>query len=208
VGVRVVSDARMKEIAPRAKGVAIGKHTIVVTASFLEEERSARTLAHECTHLQDRRHLEAKGARLPHWFTEGRAVAMGRAYTAELSLTDKKYDDSIARVASTMTVAEAKKILVDEAYLAEKKMASVFRMEALGFFFLEWIRGHLQARDFDVRLARIVTRVGAGAKLEDACAAELGRGLAALEKAFFDHLERTKGTTARLAGTPFAPRGD
>src|SRR5581483_7001616 len=111
VGVHVLSAERMKTISKTAKGVARGRDNFMITATFLDEERSDRTLAHELTHLQDRRHLVAKGARLPHWWDEGRAIAMGLAYEEKLRIKDPRYLDGIAKVASSVTVAEARKIL-------------------------------------------------------------------------------------------------
>jgi hypothetical protein len=190
VGIRVVSDVRMKEISEKAKGVTLDKNTFAVAASLLDEERSARTIAHELTHLEDRRHLDGKDRRLPHWFKEGRAVAMGRAYEKKLGISDRRYDDSIARIGSNMTSSEAKRILEDEAFIAEKKMASVPRMEALGFIFLEFVRTHDRVANFEPKLAKVVVAVGRGATLEEAFASELKVKLEEARAAFYGHLER------------------
>jgi len=203
IRVRAVSDARMKEVNKKAKGLSIGKDELVIAASFLDEERSSRTLAHELTHLQDRRHLDAKGAKLPHWFNEAHAISLGRAYETKLGILDAKYDSEIARVASDVSPAEAKRILEDDAYTVEKKLPSVFRMEAVGFFFLEFLRVKLQVDGVEARLAKVVARVGKGATLEDAFAAEVGKKLADVRTAFYEFLDKTKGAE-RLEGTALA----
>lgn len=194
VKLHVLDDASMKtRFGAKVKGHASGKDDFFVARTFLDEERSARTLAHELTHLQDRRHLETKGARLPHWLTEGRAVTVGRGYEAKLGISDKKYGDDIARVASDVSPAEAKRILEDDAYVAEKKMPSIFRMEAAGFFFLEFVRVKLQVEDLEKKLGRVVARVGKGATLEDAFEAEVGTKLSSARSAFYEYLEDVKG---------------
>jgi hypothetical protein len=199
VRVRVLSDRRMKEIT-KGKGLAIGKDEFAVAASFLQAERSERTLAHELSHLQDRRHLPTKGAKLPHWFNEGKAIEVGRAYETKLAIVDPKGDSGVASVISTISVAEAKKILEEEAYVSEKKMASVHRMEALGFFFLDLVRATGAIEDLDARLARVVTRVGKGATFDDAFAAEVGKTLPEELGVLYQRLESSQGA-ARFEGT-------
>lgn len=208
VKVRVTSDAEVKKHGGKnPKGVAVGKDTFLIRASILDEDRSEGTLAHELTHLQDRRHLVAKGAKVPHWLAEGRAVESGRAYEKERHVLDARYEDGIANVATTVTVAEAKRILDEEAYVSEKKMKSVFRMEALGWFFLEWARAHYAIESFEPKLAKVIASVGRGAALDSAFKDELGHSLAELRAAFYDHLEKTAGKPQeRLAGTALERR--
>lgn len=204
LALHVLSDEKMKERAKRANGIASGPHTFLMATSFLEKERSERTIAHELTHLQDRRHLP-KGTKLPHYLLEGRAIAMGRAFGEKQKVDSKEYDDRLARRIAQVSAAEAKKMLGELAYVAEKKLDRIAPMEAIGFFFLEFVRarpGGTPREGLQPKLAHLVETVGKGSTLEDAWKAEFDETLEAAQGAFFALLEKTEGKAAeRLKGT-------
>lgn len=207
LAVHVLTDAHMKEQHKGAVGVAVGKHQFLIGESFLEKEASERTLAHELTHLQDHRHLVQKGAKLPHYLTEGRAIAMGLGWCGKLGVSTSRYEVAVVKVLAKTTAESARKILRDDPEKPEKLMDTAFKreMEALGFLFVEFVRTKLAEKgvaDVEVRLGRVIEAVGQGAKLTEAFEKEIGSSLEAAQDRFLEHVGATEGKTPeRFKGT-------
>jgi hypothetical protein len=200
---RVLTDEHMKARAKKAIGLTIDANTFLMAESFLEKERSEETIAHELTHIQDRRHL-AKGTKVPHYLSEGRAIDEGHAFGAKIKTDLAAHESRLARTLLKVTAKDARRILTEDAYTPNTKIPSVPRMEAVGFFFIDFVRvrpGGTAVPAIEPKLAKVVEAIGKGTTLEDAWKAEFGEPLADVQAAFLDFMEKTEGKPERFKGT-------
>jgi hypothetical protein len=191
-------------VAPHVRGRREGPDRIEIAAAHLDEPGSATTLAHELTHIQDRR---ARGTyHVPAFLVEGRAVAVGGAYRVACGVDDRKYVQSVARRLARVTAADARHAF-DWRPHAKAPEISGFAAEALGDLFLEFLRTRFLSGSPDalVKTTRIVEHVGRGGSFEKAFAREFGAPYAEAQSAFVDWVEKTEGRPEeRLRGTRYA----
>ena len=119
----------------------------MVSASVLDDPFANGTLAHELAHIQAKRALGKLSERrlVPRYFIEGHGNIMGLAYRDHLHVTKHDYDVSKASQMAKITADETRTILTDDTYGAgdTKKLD---KMEAMGIFFVEYLRVRLHGK--------------------------------------------------------------
>jgi len=91
LALRIISVERMTREHPGVVGFANGGSLVVVSTRVLTDTFANGTLAHELGHIQAFR-AHGEGARaIPHYFSEGHGLSLGRLYRDHLGLTDHKY---------------------------------------------------------------------------------------------------------------------
>lgn len=189
--IRVVDSMKSKIL-----GYAQGPNLFVVRDSYLDDELSEGTLAHELTHIQDGRQL--RGGKLPSFLLEGRALTNGHNYRLSLGQKNNSYDFQMARSAMKFSSADAEEILGEF-------HSSGWNMEAMGTFLVEYMRTKWNGTgvpNIHQRLARMIERIAGGLDAEAAFAQEFGKPFSALLESFMKYLDNTKGEPAvRLQGT-------
>jgi hypothetical protein len=177
-------------------GVAIGANLFVIKDSYLDDELSDGTMAHELTHIQDKR--QAKKGIIPSFLLEGRALTNGHSYRISLGQADNKYDCSMAKSATTFTSADAEELLDDTEGVG-------WNNQAMGTFLVEYMRTKWNGngvRNVHPRLSKMIERIGTGVNCEAAFEQEFGSPYSALLKSFMKYLDDTQhNPMTRLQGT-------
>lgn len=172
---RVISIESMRT---RHRGVLAfamaGGNLLVVSTAVLRDSFANGTLAHELGHIQAYRALGefSKKGSVPHYFLEGHGLSMGRSYRDHLRVANHRYDISMAKAFAKLSGNEAKIILTtDENYYkkdGKKDPKKNFRMEAMGVFFVEYLRVRSGIPDAIYRMGRVFELVGRGRTYESA----------------------------------------
>ncbi len=177
-------------------GYAKGPDLMVMKDAYLDDPLSEGTLAHELTHVQDFRQL--KGARLPSFLLEGRALTNGHAYRMSLGQGPNVYDRQMAGSALRFTASRAATLLDDDA-------GRGWDNQAIGTVLVEFMRTRWNGAGvprIEPRLSRMIERMAEGLALEKAFEKEFETTVDALGEAFGKHLADTQDDPrARLKGT-------
>lgn len=190
----------VRSIRSGVLGYAQPPNVFVVEDDYLDNPLSEGTLAHELTHVQDGRQL--RGAKLPSFVLEGRALTNGHEYRMALGQDENDYDRQMAESAAGFTSADADAIL-DEFYDVG------WKMQAMGTFLVEYMRTTWNGRgvpDIHPRLSRMIETMAGGVDVEAAFETEFGVPATALLESFGEFLDRTQNDPAgRLQGMMWAP---
>lgn len=189
--IRVVDSIKSKIL-----GYAQGQNLFVVRDSYLDDELSEGTLAHELTHIQDARQL--KGGKMPSFISEGRALTNGHNYRISLGQKNSDYDFQMAKSAMNFSSADAEEVL-------SEFFSTGWKMEAMGVFLVEYMRTKWNGAgvpDIHPKLSKVIERVSTGIEAEAAFAQEFNKPFTALQQSFMKYLDDTKGEPSqRLQGT-------
>jgi len=205
---RVISVERMKTEHSGLLGFAKGRDLFVVSTAVLDNPFANGTLAHELAHIQAKRALGkyAEARRVPGYFIEGHGNMLGRAYRDYLRVADHQYDVLKARQVLRMTADEARTILTDDNYVAGDSKR-LDKMEALGIFFVEYLRVRLHRTgipDAVERMGRVFEAVGAGGTYEEAFRLQYGSSVDRVVSDIVALFQRTAANPAeRLRGTRY-----
>ena len=177
--VRVVGSIKSKVL-----GFAQGPSLFVVQDDYLNDELSEGTLAHELTHIQDNRQL--RGAKLPSFLLEGRALTNGHKYRLSRGQGDNKYDRAMATSAMRFTSEDAAEIL-------DEFQDSGWDMQAMGTVLVEYMRTRWNGGVADIhpKLSRMIERMAEGVELENAFQQEFGASCESLLQSFMSYLDKT-----------------
>ena len=198
----------MKTEHPGVLGFANGRDLFVVSASVLDDPFANGTLAHELAHIQAKRALGKLSERrlVPRYFIEGHGNIMGLAYRDHLHVTKHDYDVSKARQVTKFTADEARTILTNDNYAAAEK-ANVDKMEAMGIFFVEYLRVRLHGKgvpDVLPRMGRVFELVGAGKTYQSAFQEQFQTSVDKVVADIVAFFGRTQSApAARLKGTRY-----
>jgi len=205
---RLISVQRMKTEHAGLLGFAWGRDLFVVSLAVLDDPFANGTLAHELAHIQAKRALgkvSEKGL-VPRYFIEGHGNIMGRAYRDYLGITKHNYDAGKARLILRLTGEEARTILTDNSFGA-KDPKDMDKMEAMGIFFMEYLRVRLHGRGFpDVveRMGRVFELVGRGQTYQGAFQTEFGASVDRVAADIINFFRHTESHPAeRLRGTRY-----
>jgi hypothetical protein len=213
--IEVLTREAMRQQYPGALGVTVSTSRFLVSESYLERSATADcTIAHELTHIQDRRRLARH--RTPAWLLEGRARAVGALYGKKLGLPTQREDRGEARALAQLGADDARATFAShllrlgepEEPFGEDEEAprrvSIATMEQVGHLFVEFLRTRWRggAADALERLTRVYERMARDESLPSAFEAELGAPLTDAQGAFVAMLERTSDDPhERLRGT-------
>ncbi|MCI3134313.1 hypothetical protein [Phenylobacterium aquaticum] len=187
---------------PGVLGVAM-KDRFKVGLAYLRSDPvlSAGTLAHELTHIQDRREVRPSG--VPGFIAEGRGLTDGFMYRRSLGYPPQPYDRSLARAIAGYTAADAAAVLDDLSPGDLADPAANRRLEFIGAWFVEFLRtrcGGAGFVDVQPRLARVITEMRGGADFGAAFKDVFGLDWDATRTAFVAEARQTRGAE-RLKGT-------
>ncbi|WP_304186509.1 hypothetical protein [Phenylobacterium aquaticum] len=187
---------------PGLLGVAID-NSFKVGLDYLrsDPDLSQGTLAHELTHIQDRR--EARPAGVPGFIAEGRGLTDGFMYRRSLGQPPQPYDRALARAILGYTAQDAAEVTGDTAPGDLADPEANRRLEFVGAWFVEYLRSGYGGQGFaDVqpRLARMITGLHQGSGFEAAFVAAFGVDYRSVRAAFIRHAETTSGAD-RLKAT-------
>jgi hypothetical protein len=208
VTLRLLSVARMKTEHAGLLGFASGRDLFVVSASVLNDPFANGTLAHELAHIQAKRALGKLSERhlVPRYFIEGHGNIMGLAYRDHLHVTKHDYDVRKAREIAKFTADEARTILTLDSYGAVDK-TNEDKMEAMGIFFVEYLRVRLLGKgipDVLPRMGRVFELVGAGRTYQSAFQEQFRTSVDKVVADIVAFMGRTESApAARLKGTRY-----
>jgi len=207
---RLLSVDRMKTEHAGVLGFARGRDLFVVSASVLDDPFANGTLAHELAHIQAKRTLGKLSEKnlVPRYFIEGHGNRMGLAYRDHLRVTTHDYDVRKARQIMKFTADEARTILTDDSYgTGDKKNED--RMEAMGIFFVEYLRVRLHGKgisDALLRMGRVFELVGSGETYQSAFQEQFRTSVNEAVAEIVAFVRRTESAPAtRLKGTRYEP---
>ena len=176
----------VESIASGALGYAQGQNLFVVAYEYLDDPLSEGTLAHELSHIQDARQL--RGATLPSFLLEGRALTNGHGYRMWLGQEQTSYDERMAESAAGFTAADAESIL-------DKVRDAGWNMQAMGTLLVEYMRVRWNGGgvpDIHPRLSRMIEIMAGGIDVEAAFQREFGTPATALLEEFQRFLNETQ----------------
>lgn len=205
---RLLGAARMKAEHPGLLGFAHGRDQFVVSTAVLDDPFANGTLAHELGHIQAKRALgELSEKRLvPHYFVEGHGNLLGRLFRDHLGVTRHDYDAGKARQVMKLNPDEARTILTDNSYGAGDTKA-LDKMEALGIFFVEYLRVRLDGKgvpDALTRMGRVFEAVGRGGSYAQAFQEQYGEAVDRVVDRIVEFFKRTADHPAeRWKGTRY-----
>jgi hypothetical protein len=203
VTMRLIGIARMKTEHAGVLGFARGRDLFVVSTAVLDDPFANGTLAHELAHIQAKRALgrHSEEKLVPRYFIEGHGNWMGRAYRDYLHVTEHHYDLLKARLMMRFTSEDARTILTDDSYAAAGR-ANEDQMEAMGIFFVEYLRVRHHETDTILRMGRVFEKVGRGSSYANAFREEFGVPIDRVVAEIVSFVERTESHPAeRLRGT-------
>ena len=203
---RLLSVKRMKAEHPGVIGFAKGRDLFVVSLAVLDDPLAQGTLAHEIAHIQAARAMrtDAYGPLAPRNFLEGHGNSLGRAYRDHLRIATHSYDKNKARKIMRMPAVKAKLIFTDNSY-ASAGANQRDEMEAMGIFFLEYLRTRYHGQgipDVIPRISRIFELLGRGETFDTAFKREFGEPAGQVISEIVNFMKRTEPDPAeRLKGT-------
>ncbi len=194
---RLLSLERMKTEHHGLYGMALGRDQFIVSMAVLDNPAAQGTLAHELGHTQS---FRAMGGREehhpPHYFFEGQANLLGRAYRDQLQVANHHYDGVKARQMAKITADDAKVVYTDPTYGAlSHGMKEVDLMESMGIFFVEYLRVNHNGGTPDVlpRIGRVFELVGEGRTFDRAFHEAFGAPLNRTLSEMLGFIRRTEG---------------
>jgi hypothetical protein len=205
---RVVGINRMKTEYHGVLGFARGRDLFVVSTAVLDDPFANGTLAHELAHIQAKRALGKFSEKqlAPRYFIEGHGNIMGRAYRDYLGIVKHDYDASKARRILRFTEEEARTILTDNSY-GTPGSREEDKMEAMGIFFMEYLRVRLHHRgvpEVVERMGRVFELVGHGETYQTAFQQQFGEPVDQVVAEILSFIGRTRSNPAeRLRGTRY-----
>lgn len=203
---RLLSLDRMKQEHPGLLGFARGRDLFVVSTAVLGDSFANGTLAHELAHIQAKRALGrfSEAHLAPRYFIEGHGNILGRAYRDRLGVAKHDYDIRKARQIERFTADEARTILTDDSYGATDT-AEMDRMEAMGIFFVEYLRVRRYpagAPNVFAGMARVFESIGRGRTYDGAFREQFGTSVEQVVSEIVALVRRTASNpAARLKGT-------
>ncbi len=202
---QLLSVARMKTEHAGLLGFAYGRDSFVVSLAVLTDPFSNGTLAHEIAHIQAKRAMGRRSERhlVPRYFIEGHGNCLGRLYRDHLGIAKHDYDAGKARQILGMAAVEAQTILTDDTYgVGDTKRLD--RMEALGIFFVEYLRTKKGLPDAPARMGRVFESVGHGETYAAAFRQQFGASIHQIVDEIVALFARTASSPAeRLKGTRY-----
>ena len=205
---RVVSIEQIRTERSGVVGFAHGPDLFVVSAAALADTFVDGTLAHELAHIQAKRALGSVSEKhlVPRYFLEGHGNAMGRLYRDHLRITNREYDAHKARLVAGMNADTARTILTDNSYGAADR-SDMDRMEAMGIFFVEYLRVRLGGYGFPdalTRMGRVFESVGQGKSYDRAFKQQFGAPVDEVVSQIVAFFVRTAARPGeRWRGTPY-----
>lgn len=176
-------------------GYAQGPNLMVMRDTYLDDPLSEGTLAHELTHIQDARQL--KGAKMPSYLSEGRALTIGHAYRMALGQEHNGYDNQMAGSALHYTAPQAEELL-------SEYRGRGWDNQAVGTVLVEYMRTRWNGGvpNINPKLSEMIEKMAGGLEFEAAFQKEFGSTYLSMGESFLKFLTDTQSNPqVRLENT-------
>jgi len=200
---RLLSVKTMEAKHPNTYAFAVSTGDLIVTSTAVLHGRPASvgTLAHELGHIQAYRVTGSKrSGKVPAYYWEGHGISMGQSYLKMLGITTPKLNAERTRIVAKLTTGEARLILTTNRAYFKGNSQKLFRMEAFGFFFAEYLR--VRKGMPIARMGRVFEQVGHGWTYRQAFKQVYGITINQAISDVIAFMERTKSNPSeRFRGT-------